>query len=689
MIGARVFCIPTATLERSSSSSIFFFFPKISTRPVSRLSTTVAMSTTSKSQEELDSIFKQKRVVRSTVRKSLKAMNPSLRTQQDDAIQNTVLEAPWFKSCRRLCAYISCKSLNEVDTSRILSKILQHPDSNTMGAKKLYVPWVEDKKSNMRMLHISHMDDLIANSMNILEPALVDALGNEREDVLQADEPIDLFILPGLAFDRCGRRLGRGGGYYDTFLKRYEDRAKDKGWSNPLMIALSYSPQILEDGGIPVTPNDVMIDALVTPSGVVPITPRAIESFPCEASSEKGHQMDYRPSDSSGTDDDLPPSRYQRSGRPAGNGRPSVLNTAPLSRVHNDMETQIHLIEQEAYSSILRAFKAQSDAITWEKESLITELRKELRVSDEEHRELLSRVNADEMIRRIREWRKGNSFQSGAPQMVHDNAPSPAVSGSRKKQKTSQPIASLAMGAPSPAMHPSMQPSSSAALRRGGPPPGPKTKKPKTSMQFPATGIAGRPQPGTVTNEPDPLVGKKVWTKWPEDNNFYEAVITDYKAAEGRHALVYDMNTLNETWEWVNLKEISPGDIRWEGEDAGVSRKGGHPGQGRGSTKAMARGGPAGQAIGRGRGSMKIQQHKAQNGVGKKALGDIEILHTETLIKEVEKVFRSVNPNPAEVEKAKKVLRDHEQALVDAIARLEEMSDGESDDGVRALDWTG
>uniref|UniRef100_M4E3N5 ENT domain-containing protein n=1 Tax=Brassica campestris TaxID=3711 RepID=M4E3N5_BRACM len=579
------------------------------------------MSTTSKSQEELDSIFKQKRVVRSTVRKSLKAMNPSLRTQQDDAIQNTVLEAPWFKSCRRLCAYISCKSLNEVDTSRILSKILQHPDSNTMGAKKLYVPWVEDKKSNMRMLHISHMDDLIANSMNILEPALVDALGNEREDVLQADEPIDLFILPGLAFDRCGRRLGRGGGYYDTFLKRYEDRAKAKGWSNPLMVALSYSPQILEDGGIPVTPNDVMIDALVTPSGVVPITPPAIE------------------------------------------------------RVHNDMETQIHLIEQEAYSSILRAFKAQSDAITWEKESLITELRKELRVSDEEHRELLSRVNADEMIRRIREWRKGNSFQSGAPQMVHDNAPSPAVSGSRKKQKTSQPIASLAMGAPSPAMHPSMQPSSSAALRRGGPPPGPKTKKPKT---FPATGIAGRPQPGAVANEPDPLVGKKVWTKWPEDNNFYEAVITDYKAAEGRHALVYDMNTLNETWEWVNLKEISPGDIRWEGEDAGVSRKGGHPGQGRGSTKAMARGGPAGQAIGRGRGSMKIQQHKAQNGVGKKALGDIEILHTDTLIKEVEKVFRSVNPSPAEVEKAKKVLRDHEQALVDAIARLEEMSDGES-----------
>ncbi|XP_010536023.1 PREDICTED: protein EMSY-LIKE 3 [Tarenaya hassleriana] len=405
--------------------------------------------------------------------------------------------------------------------------------------------------------------------------------------------------------------------------------------------------------------------------------------------------MDYRPSDSSGTDDDLPPShqsRFQRGGRPAGNGRPSVLNSAPQSRMQNDMETQIHLIEQEAYCSILRAFKAQSDAITWEKESLITELRKELRVSDEEHRELLSRVNADDMIRRIREWRKSNGLQSSVPQLVHDPTPSPTVSGSRKKQKTSQSMASLSMGPPSPALHPSMQPSSSA-LRRGGLPPGPKTKKPKASMQYPAPGVAGRPQAGNLTvaltNEPaesgsyDPLIGRKVWTRWPEDNHFYEAVITDYNPVEGRHALVYDINTANETWEWVNLKEISPEDIRWEEEEPGIPRKGGRPGQGRGVKKTMPRSGPLTNA-GRGRGTMKTQP-KAQNGIGKKALGDIEILHTDTLIKEVEKVFGSSNPDPIEVEKAKRVLRDHEQALIDAIAKLEEISDGESDDVGRAF----
>lgn len=69
-----------------------------------------------------------------------------------------------------------------------------------------------------------------------------------------------------------------------------------------------------------------------------------------------------------GTDDDLPPThrnRFQSGVRTAGNGRSTVVCPASLPRLHSDMETQIHTIEQEAYTSVLRAFKAQSDAITW------------------------------------------------------------------------------------------------------------------------------------------------------------------------------------------------------------------------------------------------------------------------------------------------------------------------------------
>ncbi|KAH1266279.1 Protein EMSY-LIKE 3 [Glycine max] len=108
------------------------------------------------------------------------------------------------------------------------------------------------------------------------------------------------------------------------------------------------------------------------------------------------------------TDDDLPPThqnRISRGGRGhlAGNER-SVVGSIPYPRMYSeiDRETQIHLLEQEAYSSVLRAFKAQADAITWEKESLITRLRKELRLSNEEHKELPGRVNVDVVVQRIR-----------------------------------------------------------------------------------------------------------------------------------------------------------------------------------------------------------------------------------------------------------------------------------------------
>ncbi|XP_008805473.1 LOW QUALITY PROTEIN: protein EMSY-LIKE 3 [Phoenix dactylifera] len=420
--------------------------------------------------------------------------------------------------------------------------------------------------------------------------------------------------------------------------------------------------------------------------------------------------MEYDPSDSSGTDDDLPPShqnRGARGGRVAGNGR-TILGAISYPRVQNDMETQIHRLEQEAYSSVLRAFKAQADAITWEKESLITELRKELRLSDEEHRELLSRVNADDIIRRIREWRAGG-HQTGllnSAQLTNDPVPSPTVSASRKRQKPSQTIPSLSLGAPSPVLHSqpvatSIQPSSTAAKR--GAAAGARGKKPKTgqalpgvssmkSMHYPSAGPSGRGQvanrssTGALAEAPpyDPLVGRKVMTRWPEDNNFYEAVITDYNPVEGRHALVYDIGTDNETWEWVNLKEISPEDIRWEGEDPSIINRPVRGGPGRGAKKSTGRGGAI-PGAGRGRGSLKNQAKKdfppSQNGIGKKPTDDIEILNTETLIKEVERVFGASHPDPLEIEKAKKMLKEHEQSLIDAISRLADASDGESDGG--------
>ncbi|KAF2302442.1 hypothetical protein GH714_036357 [Hevea brasiliensis] len=176
------------------------------------LRTSVTMNNDAVHSPYLEAIFQLKRSLRSKIHKELKNMGPIKRSQEEDDSQKR---------------------------------------------KKLYVPLVEDKNSNMRMLKISSVDDLISNSMNILEPALVDSEGNHREDVMQAREPVDLVILPGLAFDRSGNRLGCSGGYCDVFLKKCQDLAAEWKWKQPLLVALAYSLHIMEGGAIPVTPNDV------------------------------------------------------------------------------------------------------------------------------------------------------------------------------------------------------------------------------------------------------------------------------------------------------------------------------------------------------------------------------------------------------------------------------------------------
>nr|POE89302.1 isoform 2 of 5-formyltetrahydrofolate cyclo-ligase, mitochondrial [Quercus suber] len=91
----------------------------------------VTMTTNNDDPHEVDAIFQRKHSLRSKLRKDLKNMDPIRRSEEDNAIQSIVLEAPWFKASKSLCAYISCAALREVDTSRIVSQVLSKP---TQGA---------------------------------------------------------------------------------------------------------------------------------------------------------------------------------------------------------------------------------------------------------------------------------------------------------------------------------------------------------------------------------------------------------------------------------------------------------------------------------------------------------------------------------------------------------------------------
>lgn len=68
---------------------------------------------------------------------------------------------------------------------------------------------------------------------------------------------LDLMLMPGLGFDLKGGRLGRGKGFYDTYLRRCSEHPKGK----PYTIALAFKEQICKK--IPVDSNDVFIDEVL------------------------------------------------------------------------------------------------------------------------------------------------------------------------------------------------------------------------------------------------------------------------------------------------------------------------------------------------------------------------------------------------------------------------------------------
>jgi 5-formyltetrahydrofolate cyclo-ligase len=114
------------------------------------------------------------------------------------------------------------------------------------GGKKIILPRVVG--SNMRLHLVDNSEVLVAGSFGILEPAPSAPLALAKADII---------LVPGLAFDRSGVRLGRGGGYYDRLLTDFEG----------LRVGVCFEESVLE--GIPAEPHDALMDFLMTPGGII------------------------------------------------------------------------------------------------------------------------------------------------------------------------------------------------------------------------------------------------------------------------------------------------------------------------------------------------------------------------------------------------------------------------------------
>ncbi|MFB9348683.1 5-formyltetrahydrofolate cyclo-ligase [Streptomyces heliomycini] len=164
------------------------------------------------------------------------------------ALARQALGLPELAHARTVAAYVSVGS--EPGTLALLAAL------RARGARVLLpallpdndLDWgaYEGKESLVRVRH--------GAKMALLEPA-GPRLGPDA--VTEAD----VVLLPGLAVDARGMRLGRGGGSYDRVLARL-----DRTGARPALVVLLYDAEVVPR--VPVEPHDRPVHAVVTPSGV-------------------------------------------------------------------------------------------------------------------------------------------------------------------------------------------------------------------------------------------------------------------------------------------------------------------------------------------------------------------------------------------------------------------------------------
>lgn len=137
------------------------------------------------------------------------------------------------------CFLIYYSINKEVDTVLIIKRLLE-------SGKAVALPVCTQEKSIQPRV-IDNLERLVPGIYGLSEPGPTAPLIRTGQ--------LDLIVLPGVAFDEKGVRLGHGAGYYDRFL----------AGSSVYKLGLAYDFQVKPQ--IPVEPHDVLIDGLLTPSG--------------------------------------------------------------------------------------------------------------------------------------------------------------------------------------------------------------------------------------------------------------------------------------------------------------------------------------------------------------------------------------------------------------------------------------
>ncbi|MCL2120157.1 MAG: 5-formyltetrahydrofolate cyclo-ligase [Planctomycetaceae bacterium] len=149
-----------------------------------------------------------------------------------------------MKSCSVIMSYVDFGK--EVRTVPLIFELLNQE-------KRVVVPYCEN--GEIQLFRIKNLKELAPGYFGILEPKIELRQLSERRVL---PEELQLILVPGMAFDPQGGRLGRGKGFYDRFLKKTS--------KNSLKIGLAFDWQIFD--AIPMSESDQYVDVVVTQNDV-------------------------------------------------------------------------------------------------------------------------------------------------------------------------------------------------------------------------------------------------------------------------------------------------------------------------------------------------------------------------------------------------------------------------------------
>jgi len=151
---------------------------------------------------------------------------------------------PEYRAAKVVMYYVDVRS--EVRTRHYLPEALTHD-------KKIIVPYCVD--GELELFHLTSMDELAVGMYKILEPKVeLRALPEKRF----LPDQLDLVMVPGVAFDRSGARMGHGFGYYDKLLQHARPDAP--------LVALAFECQLFPE--IPTQDHDIFMDRIITEKAV-------------------------------------------------------------------------------------------------------------------------------------------------------------------------------------------------------------------------------------------------------------------------------------------------------------------------------------------------------------------------------------------------------------------------------------